>query len=116
MKLAILGATGGIGLELIGQSTEQGHSVTAVVRNPERLRKFGNRISTAFLFQDAILPPAALVGRLFFHDVVVDEAAMEAVIRQSGLDWTPVRPPRLTDKPQHGQLSSSRRPSSGVRL
>ena len=28
-----------------------------------------------------------------------DLARMEDVLRDSGLDWTVVRPPRLTDKP-----------------
>jgi len=31
-----------------------------------------------------------------------DLARMEDVIRDSGLDWTVVRPPRLTDKPVTG--------------
>ena len=34
--------------------------------------------------------------------VYVDLAAMEDVLRASGLDWTAVRPPRLTDKPLTG--------------
>jgi uncharacterized protein YbjT (DUF2867 family) len=43
--------------------------------------------------------PAYLVGRLFFPGVVVDASAMERTIAESGLDWTIVRPPQLTDKP-----------------
>jgi hypothetical protein len=39
---------------------------------------------------------AALFGRLFFG-VVADSGAMER--RESELDWTIVRPSRLTDKP-----------------
>jgi putative NADH-flavin reductase len=31
-----------------------------------------------------------------------DLARMEAVLHDSGLDWTVVRPPRLTDKPLTG--------------
>ena len=37
MKLEIFGATGGTGIELVKQSLEQGHAVTAFVRNPARL-------------------------------------------------------------------------------
>ena len=55
-------------------------------------------VSTAFLFKDSIVPPTYLFGRLFFSSVVTDAAAMEQIIRQSGLDWTIVRPPQLTDK------------------
>ena len=37
MKLAIFGATGKTGIELVKQSLEQGHAVTAFVRDPARL-------------------------------------------------------------------------------
>jgi putative NADH-flavin reductase len=56
-------------------------------------------VSTAFLFKDSILPPTYLFGRLFFPGVVIDASAMEQIMMQSGLDWTIVRPPQLTDKP-----------------
>jgi putative NADH-flavin reductase len=166
MKLVVLGATGGIGLEIVRQAMEHGHSVTAFVRSPERLKPFQDRIgvrqgdlldsseleraieghdavlsgfgprvpiakgdanllrdfavalttamqracvrrvvvvSTAFLFKDSIVPPTYLVGRLFFRGVVIDAAAMERGMVESGLDWTIVRPPQLTDKPYTGK-------------
>jgi len=53
----------------------------------------------AFLFKDSLIPPAYLLGRLFFPRIVADAEKMERVIADSGLDWTIVRPPRLTDKP-----------------
>src|SRR5207302_3770754 len=37
-----------------------------------------------------------------FGKVYADLAAMEDILRDSGLDWTAVRPPRLTDKPLTG--------------
>jgi putative NADH-flavin reductase len=143
--------TGSTGLEIVRQAMEQGHSVTAFVRSPERLRRFRDRISVkqrnlldaaelgpvikghdavlsafgprvpvakadanllrqfaialtsamlrtgvrrvvveseAFLFKDAIIPPAYLLGRLFFPGVVADASAMEKVLEKSGLDWT----------------------------
>jgi putative NADH-flavin reductase len=166
MKLAVLGATGGVGLEIVRQAIERGHSVTAFVRSTERLTPFQDRISvkqgnllnraeleraieghdavlsgfgprtpiakadanllrdfaaaltnamqhagvrrvvvvsTAFLFKDSIMPPAYLFGRLFFSGVVADASAMERIIAESGLDWTIVRPPQLTDKPGTGK-------------
>ena len=166
MKLMILGATGSTGLQIIRQTIEQGHAVTAFVRSPDRLQwyagqiavrqgdllnraeleavlpghdvvlsAFGPRLplsrgdadllrrfslaltaamsrtgvrrlvvlSTAFLFRDAIVPPAYLVGRLFFPNAVTDASGMEDVIAGSGLDWTLVRPPQLTDKPFTGK-------------
>lgn len=166
MKFIVLGATGGIGLETVRQAIEHGHSVTAFVRSPDRLKPFDGRItvkqgdllnsaelekaisghdailsgfgprvpvskadanllrnfataltaamrhagipraiivSTAFLFKDSIVPPTYLFGRLFFPGVVIDATAMERVFVESGLDWTIVRPPQLTDKPFAGK-------------
>ena len=166
MKLLVLGATGGTGLEIVRQAIERGHFVTAFVRSSERLSPFFDRItvkqgnplnsialerimqnhdavlsgfgprtpvskeesdllknfaasltgaivhsgvaravvvSTAFLFRDAILPPAHLFGRLFFPGIVRDASAMESIICESGLDWTIVRPPRLTNAPFTGR-------------
>ena len=59
--------------------------------------------SVAFLFKNAIFPPAYLLGRLLFPQIVADASAMERVFAESGLDWTIVRPPELTDKPYRGK-------------
>jgi putative NADH-flavin reductase len=167
MNLLVLGATGGIGIEIVRQSIERGHAVTAFVRTPERLSAFAGRVSivtgdvlnavelahgmrghdvvlsafgprlpiaksdahllrdfaasltnamhqaelpraivvsTAFLFKDAMLPPAHLFGRLFFPGVVSDATNMEATLRASGLDIVIVRPPQLKDKPHTGRF------------
>ena len=60
-------------------------------------------VSTAFLFKDAVIPPAHLVGRHFFPSVVSDAADMEDVIASTTLDWTLVRPPRLTGEQGSGR-------------
>src|SRR5882762_10094899 len=44
MKLVVLGATGGTGIEIVKQAIERGHSVTALVRSPDRLKEFRDRI------------------------------------------------------------------------
>jgi putative NADH-flavin reductase len=166
MKLLTLGATGGIGLEIVRQAIDGGHQVTALVRTPERLKEFADRmaiiqgdllnsaelepalegqdavlsgfgareprskadadllrrfavtltramphakirrvivVSVAFLFTDSLIPPTYLFGRLFFRDVVIDASGMEDTFRKSALDWTILRPPRLTDKPRTGK-------------
>src|SRR6266436_7898706 len=59
--------------------------------------------SVAFLFRDSIVPPAYLLGRVLFPGIVADSSAMEDVFARSGLDWTIVRPPELTDKPYTGK-------------
>jgi len=160
MKLLILGATGGTGMEMVRQAVDLEHEVTVFVRSPERLRGLENRLrietgdllnsrdlarvthgqnavlsafgprvpvarsdqhllrdfanalttamkltgvrrvlveSAAFLFKNAIIPPAYVVGKLFFPAIVRDQADMERIISDSGLDWTFIRPPRLTD-------------------
>jgi putative NADH-flavin reductase len=44
MKVVILGATGGTGLEIVRQAIGRGHSVTAFVRSPEKLRGYAGVI------------------------------------------------------------------------
>src|SRR5437868_8663758 len=45
MKLVVLGATGGIGLEVVKQAVERGHSVTALVRSPEPLKSVADKVT-----------------------------------------------------------------------
>jgi uncharacterized protein YbjT (DUF2867 family) len=45
--------------------------------------------------------------RRVLRDVYDDLALMEDVLRDSGLDWTVVRPPRLTDRPPTGRYRTA---------
>jgi putative NADH-flavin reductase len=166
MRVLILGATGGTGVEIVRQKIARGHSVTAFVRSPEKLSgfaglitvkqgnpldssalrtvavehdavlsAFGPRVpiapsdqhllrdfavalskglreagvkrvileSAAFLFKDALMPPAYLLGKLLFPTVVADATDMETIIRGSELEWTLLRPPKLTDNEHTGR-------------
>ncbi len=48
------------------------------------------------------------IGRRVLKHVFADFVAMEAVVRASGLDWTILRPPSLTDKPFTGHYRTRR--------
>jgi len=45
MKVVVLGATGGTGLEIVRQAIERGHAVTALVRSPEKLSAYAGSIT-----------------------------------------------------------------------
>jgi putative NADH-flavin reductase len=166
MKLAVFGATGGVGTQIVRLALEQGHTVTAVVRNPAKFTRTSHEalhvvtipdladtesVQAAVSGSDAALSGigpstskdltaasvptrhilAALAGagidrfvavsaapvgpvpeddsfvnrrlvfpltRRFFAGIYGDLAVMEQEIAASGLKWTVVRPPKLTDK------------------
>src|SRR5258706_1822454 len=68
MKLVVLGATGGTGLEIVRKAIEHGHSVTAFVRSPERLKLFQDRITVT---QGDLLNSAELERVVDGHDAIV---------------------------------------------
>jgi putative NADH-flavin reductase len=68
MKLLILGATGSTGLQIVSQAIERGHSVTAFVRTPDALKRFGDRIA---VIQGNLLNSSELGRVLKGHDAVL---------------------------------------------
>src|ERR1700759_325186 len=112
MKLTIFAATGGIGRQLLEQAIAAGHDVTAVARNPQHLSSAPARAVAADL---ASTDPAALHPAVAGADAVLSalgprskaDARMEDVLRDSDLDWPPVRPPRLTSKPVTGRYRTA---------
>jgi putative NADH-flavin reductase len=169
MKLAIFGATGRTGAQLVQQALAAGHDVTAVARNPHDLRLSHGHLNVlrgdvldpaaveaAVLGQDAVVSciggstsqkPVTLysagagniiramqddgvrrlmcisanplvvgngdalfdrfvlkpVVRAIFKESYADLTRMEEELRRSTLDWTIMRPPRLTDRPSTDQ-------------
>ena len=175
MKLALIGASGGIGRGVLSQAIAAGHAVTAVVRNPSKLPADVDvvrldlatpdveALAAALRDVDAVISAvgphraaeagivahataaithamdcaglrrlvvisAAPVGvvasthrphpprydpgddllmrrllnpliRRIFGLVYTDLAAMEDLLRDGSLDWTAIRPPRLTNGP-----------------
>ncbi len=47
------------------------------------------------------------VAKTVFGEGYADLAVMEDILRDSGLDWTVIRPPRLTDKPLTGRYRTA---------
>ncbi len=47
------------------------------------------------------------VAKTVFGKGYADLAVMEDMLRGSGLDWTVIRPPRLTDKPLTGRYRTA---------
>ncbi|MFC9232398.1 NAD(P)-dependent oxidoreductase [Streptomyces decoyicus] len=170
MKLTVLGASGGVGRQLVTHALADGHEVTAALRSPEKLTERHERLTVVRADPldaasvkavvdgaDAVLSgigqagrhdplrPAStsaralveamtatgvrrllvvsaaplnragtgqsfLTRRLFgpllwaaLRELYTDLERMESVLRDSALDWTAVRPPRLTDKPGEGR-------------
>ena len=66
MKIALIGASGNIGSEIAHEATRRGHTVTAIVRNPNSNGKLpGVQTKVSDLFE-----PTALRDALQGHDVV----------------------------------------------
>jgi putative NADH-flavin reductase len=77
MKIVVFGASRGVGLKVVEQALEAGHTVTAFVRSPE---KFGVKHPNLVVFQGDSTDPIAVENAI---------AGQEAVISALG----PTRPP-----------------------
>ncbi|HSV93187.1 MAG TPA: SDR family oxidoreductase [Desulfobacterales bacterium] len=164
MNLAIFGATGGTGVELVKQALERGHSVTALVRNPAQFAdtRDGLTVMTGDIHdvaaversiqgQDAVICALGardlkatmirtegtvniigamkksdvrrlfvvsamgvgeswndlsmfnkLLFAIFMKSTRKDHEAQEAAVKESGLDWTIIRPSGLVNAPGTG--------------
>ncbi len=165
MKVVIFGSTGKTGVELVKQALEQGHSVTAFVRDPARLAVENDNLTivTGDVFnpssvvkaiegQDAVIcalgagsdlkkttvrttgtiniinsmqknnikrlivvtamgvgeswNTLSFFNKFFFATLLRssrdDHETQEAAVKESGLDWTIVRPSGLTETPRTG--------------
>jgi putative NADH-flavin reductase len=169
MKLTVLGATGGVGRQIVTHALADGHQVTAAVRDPARLdithagltvvradSLDGSSLTKVVEGADAVLSGMGQAGRTdplkpastsaravveamtatgvrrvvvvsaaplnrsgagqpaltrrvvmpamwaALRELYTDLELMERILRESGLDWTSVRPPRLTNSPGTG--------------
>jgi putative NADH-flavin reductase len=172
MRIAIFGASGRTGRQLVEQAVSQGHEVTAIVRNPNGLPS--DLHGAVRLVQADVMDPDAIAPALADADTVVsalsgparaassvwsestrsivqamreasvwrfiaitgsmldatgdgpffryigkpiarrllkgsanDMRRAEQLVHDSGLEWTIIRAPRLTDKPARGRYRIS---------
>jgi putative NADH-flavin reductase len=71
MRLLIIGATGGTGLQLTSQAVEREHSVTAFVRSPQKLEKLGSLRHRVVVREGDPRNVAELQAILPGHDAVI---------------------------------------------
>lgn len=68
MRMLIVGATGGTGREIVVQALARGHIVTALVRNPDRLKIRHENLTVA---KGDVLDSAAVEGAVAGQEAVV---------------------------------------------
>lgn len=83
MKLVVLGATGGTGLEIVRRAIKNDHLVTAFVRSPERLKTFQGQIT---IRQGDLLNGAELENVIQGHDAVVSAFGPRVPISRAEAD------------------------------
>ncbi|QNH76025.1 NAD(P)-dependent oxidoreductase [Pseudomonas protegens] len=81
-KIAIIGATGRAGSQLLEEALRRGHSVTAIARNTAKLGQRAGVLSRAVDVADSAALQAAVAG----HDVVISAAHFSTIPAQAIID------------------------------
>src|SRR5436190_16797584 len=89
MKIAIIGASGNAGARITAELVRRGHTVTAIVRNPERVARLAN-VTVA---KGDVMDQEGLAALLKGHDVAIssvhflasDPARLIAAAKASGV-------------------------------
>jgi len=68
MRLLLLGATGRTGRQILAQALQQGHAVTALVRDASRLAEGGPALTAV---EGLVTDPAAVAAAMPGHDAVL---------------------------------------------
>lgn len=68
MRVAVLGATGQTGQEAVAQALKEGHTVTAIVRNPDKMKLQDPNLKVV---QGDVFSESSLTAVLPEHDAVV---------------------------------------------
>lgn len=81
-KIAIIGATGRAGSQLLEEALRRGHSVTAIARNPAKIGQRAGVLSKAVDALDSAALQAAVAG----HDVVISAAHFSTLPAKAVID------------------------------
>ena len=83
MKLAIFGSTGTIGLQIVRQALEHGHTVTVFVRDPSKLTSTHTNLK---VIQGDVLDPASVEKAVVGQDAVLCAlgAGSKGTVRSAG--------------------------------
>ena len=68
MKLVIFGSTGTVGTQVVEQALEQGHTVTAFVRNPDKLNVQHPHLN---IFTGDVMNPIVVEEAVIGHDAAI---------------------------------------------
>ena len=83
MRILVLGATGGTGKEVVTQALEQGHTVTAFVRDPSRLASTPDGLRV--LVGDVTSGGHALAAATHNQDAVISVLGLGKSLKSHGL-------------------------------
>ena len=83
MKLVVFGASGGTGREIVGQALEQGHEVTAFVRDPKKLQIKDSRLHV--IEGDALKDQAAIAEAIAGKDAIICALGVANSLKSNGL-------------------------------
>jgi putative NADH-flavin reductase len=99
---AVLSSLGSVGKELTTVYSEGVSNIMAAMQKAQVRRIIcvsANGLEPGPLWQRVV---AKLVLWKLFRESFTDLVRMEAIVKSSSLDWTIMRPPRLTDGPRTG--------------
>jgi putative NADH-flavin reductase len=83
MKLVVFGASGGTGQEIISQALEQGHDVTAFVRDPKKLTTKHSKLHV--VEGDVLKDRSAIASAITGRDAIICALGVGNSLKSSGL-------------------------------
>ena len=83
MKLVVFGSSGGTGQEIMGQALDQGHEVTAFIRDPKKLAiRYGK---LRIIEGDALKDQSAVANAIAEQDAIICSLGVANSLKSAGL-------------------------------